>query len=110
MSDDKKNVVWEEKMITRISAIVMAALFSLLLLLTSNAVAYRVDGDLRDWGLNFSGDWNRVETWMPASATADWIVEDNIDCESHPKARPRGYCGIHIKVQVHRIPTIQSRR
>ena len=99
MSDDRKNVVWEEKMMTRISAIVMAVLLLVLVLfmLTCDAMAYRVDGDLGDWGLNLSGDWNRVETWMPASATADWIVEDNIDCESHPKARPRGYCGIHIK-------------
>jgi len=64
----------------------------MLAMMTVPAMAYTIDGDLDDWGINLSEDWSVKETWVPSSSTADWIVEDNID--------PRwssSYTGVHIK-------------
>jgi len=49
------------------------------------AMAYTIDGDLDDWGVNLSKDWSLNSTWVPSGDTIDWIVEDNIDpdCPTH---------------------------
>ncbi|MBN2488915.1 MAG: PEF-CTERM sorting domain-containing protein [Methanosarcinaceae archaeon] len=44
-------------------------------------MAYTIDGDLSDWGVNLrSGlDETDINAWQPTKNTVDWIIEDNID-------------------------------
>ena len=86
------------------------------LVITVPAMAYTIDGDLDDWGVNLSKDWSLNSTWVPSGDTIDWIVEDNIDpdCPTHgdpdeawPKTGWKGHncldwtgynaTGVHIK-------------
>jgi hypothetical protein len=64
-------------------------------------MAYTIDGDLDDWGVNLSAGLGSDESaWVPSSLTADWIVEDNIDGEAYPGYTDwTGYSatGVHIK-------------
>lgn len=74
-----------------------------IILLTTTASAYTIDGDLSDWGVDLpaglSGD---PGAWQPTNNTVDWIVEDNIDpTYTSDPAYPdwTGYqdTGVHIK-------------
>jgi hypothetical protein len=48
-------------------------------LLALPAMAYSIDGDLSDWGVNLVAAYNGDNNgWHPSSSTADWIVENNI--------------------------------
>ena len=73
----------------------------MLAMMTVPAMAYVIDGDLSDWGVNLSAGLGGDESaWVPSSSTADWIVEDNIDGVSYHGYRDwTGYSatGVHIK-------------
>ena len=65
----------------------------LVAMMTVPAMAYIIDGDLDDWGLDelkTFGNWNDPDAWVPNSP-AYYKVEDNQD------PRYSSYTGIHIQ-------------
>jgi len=84
------------KLITTLSLTVV-----MLAVMAVPAMAYVIDGDLDDWGVDLSaGLGGDKSAWVPSSLTADWIVEDNIDGASYPGYKDwTGYSatGVHIK-------------
>lgn len=74
------------KLVTTLS--LAAVLFAVMM---PTAVAYRIDGNPSDWGIDIlNGDWSLNETWVPNEGI-EFIVEDNRD------PRWGGTTGVHIK-------------
>ena len=69
------------------------ALFLIAAVFSGNALAYTVDGNLNDWGVDLSkGLAGNASAWVPASKTTDWKVEDDIDDECVPNTGIYGPC------------------
>jgi len=63
-----------------------------MLLVMPQAMAYTIDGDLSDWGVDLTGDWSSNDTWVPNPGVR-FVVEDNYDSDLAPYS---SYIGVHI--------------
>jgi len=69
------------------------ALFLTAAVFSGTALAYTVDGDLSDWGVDLSnGLSGNVSAWVPKANTTDWKVEDDIDDDCVPNTWLYGNC------------------
>jgi len=78
-----------------------------LILASTGAFAYTVDGIINDWSFNLSSAYaGNDAAWTPWSPTADFVIENNIHPDHNPECDWTGYCayGYHSQAE----PKVQA--